>query len=234
MLCRSRAVRVDSRLPHCSMRALLSGMSRPIPGHGCGAGPSPKADPLEPSLTTKLSGARKRRPVWSRLVYARHGHELMGCKSPVGDPALSIEMMATTSRRQGRHREVSSEGSPSAKVRADEQKRHRRPGPRASQHNMTKPTGVRGQGKCRGCAGTVHALIRGDLLDKRSDVAMGAGLRPRRKRTGPCAPEPLTRSRHWQPAADGGNPWRDRAEVSRGHSRCVDLERSGRRRPEHR
>ncbi len=35
--------------------------------------------------------------------------------------------IATTSRRQGRFREESSEGSPSAKLRADEQKSHRRP-----------------------------------------------------------------------------------------------------------
>jgi len=34
----------------------------------------------------------------------------------------------TTSRRQGRFREVSSEGIPSAKRRADGQKSHRRPG----------------------------------------------------------------------------------------------------------
>ncbi len=37
-----------------------------------------------------------------------------------------------------------------------------------------------GYGKWRGCAATVHDLIRGDLLDKRSAV-MGAGLRPRSK-----------------------------------------------------
>jgi len=36
--------------------------------------------------------------------------------------------MITTSRRQGRFREEMSEGSPSAKLRADEQKSHRRPG----------------------------------------------------------------------------------------------------------
>ena len=45
------------------------------------------------------------RPI-NGFVYARHGHELMGCKSPVGDSALSIETMITTSRRQGHHREV--------------------------------------------------------------------------------------------------------------------------------
>jgi hypothetical protein len=49
----------------------------------------------------------------------------------------------TTSRRQGRPREGLSGGSPSAKVRADEQKSHRRLSLRASQHKMTKPTGYR-------------------------------------------------------------------------------------------
>ena len=48
---------------------------------------------------------------------------------------------ATTSRRQGQSREGWSEGSPSAKVRADGQKSHRRLSLRASQHKMTKPTG---------------------------------------------------------------------------------------------
>ncbi|MBP1153179.1 hypothetical protein JOD69_005056 [Methylocaldum sp. RMAD-M] len=47
----------------------------------------------------------------------------------------------TTSRRQGQLREEWSEGSPSAKVRADEQKPHRRLSLRVSQHMMTKPAG---------------------------------------------------------------------------------------------
>jgi len=50
----------------------------------------------------------------------------------------------TTSRRQGRPREGLSEGSPSAKVRADGQKSHRRLSPRVSQHKMTKPARCRG------------------------------------------------------------------------------------------
>ncbi len=49
----------------------------------------------------------------------------------------------TTSRRQGQPREGLSEESPSAKVRADGQKAHRRLSLRASQHKMTKPTGYR-------------------------------------------------------------------------------------------
>jgi len=50
----------------------------------------------------------------------------------------------TTSRRQGQIREGLSDGSPSAKVRADGQKSHRRLSPRASQHKMAKPTRCRG------------------------------------------------------------------------------------------
>ncbi len=45
----------------------------------------------------------------------------------------------TTSRQQRQLREGRSGGSPSAKVRADGQKSHRRLSPRASQHQMTKP-----------------------------------------------------------------------------------------------
>jgi hypothetical protein len=50
----------------------------------------------------------------------------------------------TTSRRQGQSREGLSGGSPSAKVRADGQKSHRRLSPWASQHKVTKPARCRG------------------------------------------------------------------------------------------
>ena len=74
------------------------------------------------------------------LVYAQHGHELMGCESPVGEPRLiHDESMITTSRRQGQTREGMSGGSPSANLRADEQKSHRRPssGGELAQDNET-------------------------------------------------------------------------------------------------
>src|SRR5262249_61545351 len=46
-------------------------------------------------------------------MYARHGRELMGWKSPVGGSPSCIAryLKLTTSPRQGRHREVGSEGS---------------------------------------------------------------------------------------------------------------------------
>jgi len=62
------------------------------------------------------------------IVYAQHGHELMWCKSPVGESKLiHHESIITTSRRQGQICEEMSEGSPRAKMQADEQKLHIRP-----------------------------------------------------------------------------------------------------------
>ena len=144
----------------------------------------------------------------------------------------------TTSRRQGRFREGRSEGSLSAKVRADEQKPHRRLSLRASQHNMTKPTGYRRQGKCGSCALKVHVLIplkgvlkrvRGGLFEERCLLCMHT--RPVRHLVDQGAWAPggaVDRSeRRWQHAAKRHSagrrdPFRDRAEVSRGHSRRGD------------
>lgn len=71
---------------------------------------------------------RRTRSLMHPVVYAQHGHELMGCKSPVGEPQLiHHESMITTSRGQGQTREGMSGGSLSAKMRVDEQKLHRRP-----------------------------------------------------------------------------------------------------------
>lgn len=91
---------------------------------------------------------------------------------------MSYWTMTTTSRRQGQHREALSEGSPSAKIRADGQEPHRRPSAWARQPGMPKPAVVMTQGKCGGCVPKVHVLIRGDLPVMRSPVNMGAGMRP--------------------------------------------------------
>jgi len=45
----------------------------------------------------------------------------------------------STSRRQGQRGDPMSERSPSANLRADEQKSHRRPNPWAREHNIPKP-----------------------------------------------------------------------------------------------
>jgi hypothetical protein len=75
--------------------------------------------------------------------------------------------MITTSRRQGRFREERSEGSPSANLRADEQKSHRRPslwGEWAQDHETLW---FRRYGKCGSCAEKVPVLIWGDLSHMR-------------------------------------------------------------------
>ena len=80
------------------------------------------------------------RVVLERIVYARHGRELMGLKSPVSVPVLGgVNLTSITSRWQGRYREVGSGGSLSAKMWGDEQKYHIRPSLWVSQHNMIKP-----------------------------------------------------------------------------------------------
>ena len=85
-----------------------------------------------------------------------------------------------TSLRQGRLREGSSEGSPrqSCEPRNTNAIEGRLPWGETAQHVEALWFG--GYGKWRGCAATVHDLIRGDLLDGRP-AAMGAGLRPRPK-----------------------------------------------------
>jgi len=73
----------------------------------------------------------------------------------------------TTSRRQGQIREELSEGSPSAKLQAYEQKRHRRPSRRGELAQHNEAHWFARYGKWRGCAVTVHVLIWGDLFHMR-------------------------------------------------------------------
>ena len=105
-------------------------------------------------------------------MYAQHGHELMGWKSPVGEPKSMIvsipKWMTTTSRRQGQIREELSEGSPSAKLQADGQKLHRRPSSRGEWAQDHETHRFEEYGKCGSCAVTVHVLIWGDLSHVRS------------------------------------------------------------------
>lgn len=145
-------------------------------------------------LTTKLSRVVTRRLPCSSsckasdvlprrlhvIVYAQHGHELMGCKSPVGEPRQHggyLQLIVTTSLRQGQPREGLSEGSrrQSCEPRNTNAIEGRHPGGESAQHD--KAVWFEGHGKWRGCATTVHALIWGDLFDGRSPTATGAGLR---------------------------------------------------------
>ena len=76
----------------------------------------------------------------------------------------------TTSRRQGQAREGLSEGSRSAKRRADEQKSDIRLSHRAEWAQDHEGRGFAWYSKSGGYVVTVHVLIRGDL--KRERFAM--------------------------------------------------------------
>ena len=99
------------------------------------------------------------------------GMNLWGVSPPVGEPKLIHDgSMLTTSRRQGQTREGMSEGSPSAKLRAYGQKRHRRPSRRGELAQDNETQGFARYGKWRGCAATVDVLIWGDLPDVRCNL----------------------------------------------------------------
>jgi hypothetical protein len=104
-------------------------------------------------------------------VYARHGRELMECKSPVREPMVFMLMNTTksTSRRQGRLREEGSEGSRRANVRADGQKPHTRLSSWASWHNTTKPTGSGGRVNA--------AVVHGKFTSLSGEICLPCGRR---------------------------------------------------------
>ena len=112
------------------------------------------------------------------------GMNLWG-ESPLSeDLASTMLTILKTSRRQGQSREVLSEGSRSAKRRADEQKsdirlsRRVEWAPRHEGHESAR------YGKSGGCVAIVHVLIRGALLNGRSMFVMGVGLRSASKDAG--------------------------------------------------
>ena len=94
--------------------------------------------------------------------------------------------MTTTSLWQVRDREEACEGSrrQSCEPRNTNAIEGRHLGGESAPHD--KAAWFEGHGKWRGCATTVHVLIWGDLLDGRSVLSTGAGLRPGSK--GPDKP----------------------------------------------
>ena len=75
----------------------------------------PASPAARPSLPRQSRRATRR--LVNAFVYARHGRDLMGCKSPVCKPCYCRDDRSiNTSRRQGRNREGPSEGSWSAKL----------------------------------------------------------------------------------------------------------------------
>ena len=99
----------------------------------------------------------------------------------------------TTSQRQGRFREGSSEGSPCANLRADEQKPHTRPSLWASWHDTAKPFGSGGR--------VNEAVVQGSFTFLSGEIC-------------------LTRDSALAPAQRKHRPWQHgagEAEVSRRH-----------------
>src|SRR4030067_1084392 len=104
------------------------------------------------------------------------GMNLWG-ESPLSEnSALIMLTIITTSRRQWQSREVLSEGSRSAKRRADEQKSDTRPSSRVELAPDNAGHAFAQHGKSGGCVGTLHVLIWGDLFNERCE-SMGVGLR---------------------------------------------------------
>ena len=92
------------------------------------------------------------------------GMNLWGVSPLSEDSTLTMLTSITTSRRQGQYREVMSEGSRSAKRRADEQKLDTRLSSRVEQAQDCDDHESALYSKSGGCVVTVHVLIRGDLL----------------------------------------------------------------------
>ena len=114
-----------------------------------------------------------------RGVYARHGRELTGCKSPVGEPA-SMNSTATTSLRQGRLREEGSGGSPRQTCEPTNRNVIRGQVPGAMQHPMPKPSGSGDMVNDAAAQGKLTSLS-GEICSTGSEKATGSGLRPTSK-----------------------------------------------------
>ncbi len=139
------------------------------------------------------------------------GMNLWGGSPLSEDSTLTMLTIITTSRRQGQYREVMSEGSRSAKRRADEQKLDIRLSSRVEWAHDHEGRESALHSKSGGCVVTVHVLIWGDLFSERCS-ATGAGLRAKAKA---LEHPPYPKATH---SMTCGNARREWTEVSSGHS----------------
>lgn len=95
------------------------------------------------------------------------GMNLWGGSPLSENSALNMLTIITTSRWQRQYREVLSEGSLSAKRRADEQKSDTRLSSRVELAHDNEDHEFALYSKSGGCVVTVHALIWGDLQRRR-------------------------------------------------------------------
>ncbi len=144
--------------------------------------------------------------------------------------------MTTTSQRQGRHREVGSEGSPRQSCELTYRKVIRGRVPGASWHQTAKPSGS-GDTVNDPVVQREFTFLSGETCLTGGPPAMGAGLRPIAKAVDE-PPDPTAAAEHamevglrttWKRveeppnptvcgSAGWSNPPRDEAGVSRGHS----------------
>ena len=134
-----------------------------------------------------------RRSASTGLVYARHGRELMGCKSPVRESSHCRDDRVNQVLAEGKgvsaRRGLEEAGAQSYEPTNRNSIQGHHPD-KSAQHDEAH--GFRRNGKCCGCVATVHVLIRGDL----------------------------SRLPSFPDGAASGNSCRDGAGVSRSHSRC--------------
>ena len=147
-----------------------------------------------------------------------------------------INMVITTSQRQGRRREVGSEGSPRPNCEPTDRKVIRGRVPGASQHQMAKPSGSRDTVKDPAVQ-RQFTLLSGEACLTSGPPATGAGLRPIAKAMDE-PPDPTAAAEHTREvglrtkakamerppnptvcvSAAQSNRRRDETGVSRGHS----------------
>lgn len=125
-------------------------------------------------------------------MYARHGREFMGCKSPVGEPT-SMNSVPTTSQRQGRLREAASGGSPRQTCEPTNRNVIRGQVSWASQHPMAKPSGSGDMVNDAVVQGKL-TFLSGEICFTRGVWAMGAGLRtiPKGVESPPASKVPIS------------------------------------------
>jgi hypothetical protein len=141
----------------------------------CGTSSSKSKLGLCSTAGSEISEGRAFGPA-PRAWYARHGQQLGG-ESP-----LQEAVVLTASRRQRRHREVGSEGSP--RQSSDPRNTNRIQGwaARMSRQDTVKSATTKGlSGRCGGARAKAAVLIRGDLVGCRSNPAV---LIARWERTG--------------------------------------------------
>ena len=145
--------------------------------------------------------------------------------SPLSEDFESTMLtIVTTSRRQGQRCEGLSEGSLSAKRRADEQKLDTRLSSRVEQAQDCDDHESALYSKSGGCVVTVHVLIRGDLLCVQLDESGARCSNAARSATEVSSGRSSDVHREAQSAKDQRSRTRQRLFALDVHEACVKRE----------